>query len=90
MTKLFVKFQFIEQNKINPDRLLKSVGVIFLFSAYQICLSVGATIGRPRASGERPYKNFLMRSTHLAWFFVLLGMVGEDQRRKVVNNQVLL
>ena len=33
---------------------------------YQNCLSVGATIGRPRASGERPYKtksNFLMRSS---------------------------
>ena len=42
-----------------------SVGVISLLSAYQICLSVGATIGRPRVFDERPYKtisNFLMRS----------------------------
>ena len=72
MTKLFVKFQFIEQNKINPDRLQKSVGVISLFSADQICLSVGATIGRPRAFNERPYKidtNFLMRTSHSAPFF---------------------
>ena len=27
-----------------------------MFSADQICLSVGATIGRPRAFDERPYK----------------------------------
>ena len=34
-------------------------------TANQICLSVGATIGRPRAFDERPYKtisNILMRT----------------------------
>ena len=57
------KFQFIEQNKLTPT---ESVGVISLLSAYQICSSVGATIGRPRAFIERPYKtksNFLMRKS---------------------------
>ena len=43
-------------DKINPDRFSKSVGECYLFSAYQICLSVGATSGRPRAFDERPYK----------------------------------
>ena len=64
------KFQFIEQNKLTPT---ESVGVISLLSAYQICLSVGATIGRPGASGERPCKidaNFLMRSCVSPAFFV--------------------
>ena len=49
----------------------KSVGVYYLFSADQICSSVGATIGRPRAFDERPYKtisNFLMRSPILPVF----------------------
>ena len=65
------KFQFIEQNKLTPT---ESVGVISLLSAYQICLSVGATIGRPRAFNERPYKtksNFLMRKPFYRGFFIL-------------------
>ena len=37
--------------ELTPKDLQKSVGVISLISAYQICLSVGATIGRPRVSG---------------------------------------
>ena len=67
------KFQFIEQYKLTPTE--KSVGVSSLVSAYQICLSVGATIGRPRAFNERPYKidsNFLMRrSLFLSSFYVI-------------------
>ena len=60
-------------NKITPIDL-KSVGVISLFSAEQICLSVGATIGRPRAFDERPYKtisNILMRTCLSAPFCCL-------------------
>ena len=52
---------------------LKSIGDYYLFSTDQICLSVGATNGRPRAFDERPYKtisNFLMRSPLLLTFFV--------------------
>ena len=63
------KFQFVEQNKRTPT---ESVGVIYLLSVYQNCLSVGA-IGRPRAFNERPYKtksNILMRSPLSAVLFL--------------------
>ena len=43
-------------NKKRPRQTSKSVGVIFLLSAYQICLSVGAFFERPRANTVRPYQ----------------------------------
>ena len=38
------------------DRYKKSIGVYYLFSADQICLSVGETCGLPRANTVRPYR----------------------------------
>ena len=63
-------------NKQTPIDLT-SVGVNSLFTAYQICLSVGATIGRPRASGERPYKtksNFFMKRSLYGRFFYSINV----------------
>ena len=65
----------------------KSVGVYYLFSADQICLSVGATIGRPRAFDERPYKtisNFLMRSPLLP-AFLFYEKEQDEEEDKVVK-----
>ena len=58
-----------------------------MFTADQICLSVGATIGRPRAFDERPYKtipNFLMRSPHLP-VFLFYEKEQDEEEDKVVK-----
>ena len=52
-----------------------------MFSANQICLSVGATIGRPRAFNERPYKtksNFFMRRSLWSDLFLLIQLVRDE------------
>ena len=46
----------INQIKTTPIELQKSVGAIYLFTAVQFLLSVGAFFERPRANTVRPYR----------------------------------
>ena len=70
------KFQFIEQNKSTPTE--KSVGVISLFSAYQIFVFSDSR-GRLSLQG---IANILMRSSLWDVLFILnlIVIVGEHKR----------
>ena len=59
--------------KATPTDFQKSIGVLSLLSSYQNCLSAGATIGRPRAFDERPYKQI---SAERLFSLPICGIMG--------------